>query len=204
MPLALRLTTAPEDEPITLEDAKVHCKLGSDECDEDAYVQSLIKMAREAVEEATCRALITQTRELRLDGFPCDGDDADDALEIPRPPLASISSIKYIDTAGTLQTWDPALYQVDIFSEPGRVLPAYGQVWPITRPVLGAVRIEFVCGFGDEPTDVPEPLRQAIRLLVGDAYAIRESQIVGVSIAANPAVAALIAPYRVLWIGQGS
>ena len=49
------------------------------------------------------------------------------------------------------------------------------------------------------PTDVPEPLRQAIRLLVAHWYENRGLIAVGQSVAVLPAtVAALLAPYRVL------
>ena len=54
-------------------------------------------------------------------------------------------------------------------------------------------------GYGDAAIDVPEPLRQAIRLLVAHWYENRGLIVPAASIAVLPAtVAALIAPYRML------
>ena len=71
--------------------------------------------------------------------------------------------------------------------------------WPTnlqSRP--DAVGVEFVAGYGDAPADVPAPIRQAMRLLIGAWYENRESTAIGVSVAELPAsvnVGALIAPY---------
>jgi hypothetical protein len=53
---------------------------------------------------------------------------------------------------------------------------------------------------GDPPSvvPVPESIRQAARLLVGDSYAVREGSVTG-TIAENPAVRRLLGPYRVNW-----
>ncbi len=66
------------------------------------------------------------------------------------------------------------------------------------RPIAG-IEIDVTVGYGDAGTDVPEPLRQAIRLLVAHWYENRGLIAVGHEVAILPqTVAALIAPYRVL------
>lgn len=49
------------------------------------------------------------------------------------------------------------------------------------------------------PVPVPESIKQAARLLVGDSYALREGSITGTIFTANPAVLRLLNAYRVTW-----
>lgn len=46
---------------------------------------------------------------------------------------------------------------------------------------------------------VPESIKQAARLLVGDSYSVREGSITGNSYAENPAVRRLLNPHRISW-----
>jgi uncharacterized phiE125 gp8 family phage protein len=110
---------------------------------DDPLLGILIASARAAAETITRRALLPQTWDLVLDRFP--------AWEqvVPKATLRSITSIAYVDTNGTLQTLDPSAYLVDTSSEPGRITPAFGLVWPIARWQTGAVRIRFVAGYAD-------------------------------------------------------
>jgi hypothetical protein len=67
-----------------------------------------------------------------------------------RPPggrLQSVQSIDYIDDNGDPQVLDPSMYQVDLYQEPGRIVPSFGNVWPTTRTQLGAVTISYTVGF---------------------------------------------------------
>lgn len=109
---------------------------------DDPDLTRLIIGARHAAERKTRCALITQTWDLSLDGFPSW------ELRIPKPPLQSVTSITYVDTDGTTQTLAASAYTVDIKSQPGRITPAYGLVWPVTRYQVNAVTVRFVCGFG--------------------------------------------------------
>jgi uncharacterized phiE125 gp8 family phage protein len=69
---------------------------------------------------------------------------------------------------------------------------------PMPERALAGIEIDITCGYGD-PDDVPEPLRQATRLLVAHWYENRGIVAVGSEVALLPASAtALIAPYRVL------
>jgi uncharacterized phiE125 gp8 family phage protein len=110
------------------------------------------------------------------------------ALILPKPPLQSVYFIKYIDTDGTLQTLDPSLYQVDTASEPARVAPAANNNWPLTllsirAPVLNAVQIQFVCGFG-AAADVPASIKAAMKLMIAHWYENRSQVLTGFRAAA--------------------
>jgi len=52
----------------------------------------------------------------------------------------------------------------------------YGKTWPSTtlRPHRG-VLITFVAGYGDDASSVPEKVKLAILLLIGDYYSNREA-----------------------------
>lgn len=137
---------------------------------DDTYLTSLITVARRWCEDYQNRACITQTWDLYLDEFP-----AEDYIEVPMPPLASVTTLKYKDTAGTLQTWAATNYVVDTMSEPGRIALAYGVSWPSTYDEIQAVQIRFVCG----AATVDMRVKQALLLLVGHWYANREAVLTG-------------------------
>lgn len=159
----LHLTAEPTAEPVSLADVKLHLRV--DSTDEDALILALIAAARRQIEAETGRALLTQTWELWLDAWP-----AGDVLEIPLPPLASVSSIKYYDTADTEATLSAATYYVDAKSEPGRVALADGQAWPTTtlRPING-VCVTFVAGWTAQGS-IPTDLLAALKLLTAWLY----------------------------------
>ncbi len=147
--------------------------------DADDEVRRLVVAARQTVERWCWRSLLTQTWRLTLDRFP-PIDSAVNAGEelqtifLPRPPVQSVSSVVYVDPDGNQQTLDPSKYQLELASEPARLRPAYAESWPSTRPVPGAVQVTYVAGYGDDPSDVPETIRQAIKLMTGELYWNRE------------------------------
>lgn len=171
----LELVTGPATEPVSLTEAKVHCRV--DGSDEDAAIGLLITQAREWVERFTRRALITQTWRGWLPAFPDGLSRWGYAIEIPKGVVTSIASVKYLDTAGDLQTLDAAVYALSGKSPNRfpRVVLAYGQAWPATREDENAVQIEFAAGYADAAA-VPASLKQAILLHVGWHYEHREME----------------------------
>jgi len=167
----MRLTrsTGPTSEPVTVAEAKAQAVIEG--TTDDDLIARFVSVAREQLEDETGRALMTQTWVLTLDSFP-----DEDVIYLPRPPLASVTSIAYVDTAGSSQTWSSDEYDVDATSDvrKGRVTPAYGYSWPSTRDQAGAVTITYVAGYG-AAGDVPEQLKQAIVLLVSAMYEHREA-----------------------------
>ncbi|MCL4818940.1 MAG: head-tail connector protein [Vicinamibacteria bacterium] len=170
----LRLVTPPPLEPASLEEAKLHLRV--DHAADDELIKLLVTAARQRVEAFTSRALCTQTWTLNLAGFPAD------AIEVPLPPLQSVTHIKYVDPAGTLQTWSADEYFVEIPSGPtaerARIYPRFDCSYPDTRAQPDAVEVQFVCGYGN-PDAVPAALRVALLLRLGDLYARRESGVTG-------------------------
>lgn len=168
--MAIKLITAPVLEPITLDEAKLHLRVDHD--DEDTLITNLIKVARELAEDQTWRALLTQTWEMRLDNWPSM------PLKMPKAPLQSITSIKYLDENGTENTVASTVYDVDTYSEPGMIFFKKGQTWPSTTLYeRGGVRIQFKCGWLTA-ADVPYKIKAAMLLLIGHLYENREEVII--------------------------
>lgn len=191
---SLTRVTAPPLEPLTLDEAKAHCRV--DGATDDALLTALVQVAREWCEGVTERALVTQTWRLTLDAFPLDPRDPCAPIRLPRPPLQAVTSVQYVDATGATQTLDPAQYVVEPGTLPGQIRLAYGAAWPMTRRQPGAVTITYTAGYGAAATDVPAALRQAMLLMIGDLYANREAQLIGTITSANPAADALIGGYR--------
>lgn len=195
----LVLVAGPEIEPVTVPEAKAWARITHDE--EDDLVEMLIGAARRQVEHTELRrALNTQTRDYFLDGFPCERGGR---IKVPRPPLQSVTHIKYVDTGGVQQTLDVSEYQVDIKSQPGRIYPAWGTSWPATRCVPNAVEIRFIAGYGAAIEDVPEEIRQAMKVMIKTAWEHREEIVTGTIVAAIPislGVRQMLAPYRIVWL----
>jgi uncharacterized phiE125 gp8 family phage protein len=162
----ITLKTAPIDGPVEIEEVKSHLRI--DSTDEDYYLQSLINSARNFGEGFQNRAYNTQTWELWLDDFP-----SDDFISLPRPPLQSVSSVKYYGTDNTEYTMSSADYFVDSKSEPGRVCLGYGKTWPTTSlRSFNGVCVTYVAGYAGQ---VPGNIKQAMLLLIGHWYENRES-----------------------------
>jgi len=186
--MAYDLITAPAVEPVTLAEARAHLRVTA--TDEDWLIQAYVIASRRRAEHITNRRFITQTWDWHLDAFP------GWALELPFGKLQSITSVKYIDTAGVQQTMDAADYLVDAKSDPGRITPAYGKVWPTTRAQMNAVTIRFVCGYG-LADQVPWEIRAAMLLMIGHLYEHREDVADFQTFPLPTGADALLSPYRI-------
>lgn len=166
--MRIELVTAPSTEPVTVDHAKTFLRVVS--ADENALVATLVTAARRHTEEVTGYALGVQTRRLVLDRFP-----AGCILPLPCPPLATVTSIVYLDANGAQQTMPTDDYEVHTACTPGAVYAPGG--WPSTSGRPGSVRVTFTCGYAA----VPEPLTVAIRQMVSHWYDNRTAVEVGVT-----------------------
>ena len=167
--MSLKISVQPAIEPVSISEAALHLRVDSD--DENSLIASYIKAAREYCESFQNRAYINRTYEYYLDAFP-----AGDAIRIPVNPLSSVTSIKYYGTDDTEATFDAANYLAEVDNYESKISLKYGKTWPSTtlRPHRG-VLITFVAGYGDDASSVPEKVKLAILLLIGDYYSNREA-----------------------------
>lgn len=164
---ATTLITPPATEVVTVADMHAQGRVSTSA--EDSLVTRYIVAARRSIEAEARRQFITATYEYSLDRFPWG------IIKLPLPPIQSLTWIKYLDMSGNLQTLDSSTYVVDLKSEPARIMPDFGKVFPVTRPIFNAVTIRFVAGYGDNPADVPATYHTAIQLFAQELYEHREA-----------------------------
>ncbi len=171
---------------MTLADAKLYLRTAGP--DEDDLVIALIRAARHLVEAASNRLLVSQTWRLVCDAWPPGG-----ALRLPLSPVIAIVAARVLTTQGPpVPVADGALRL-----EPGSDPTLLRVAGPLPQPQWphGGIEIDLVAGHG-APTDVPEPFRQAMLMLVARWFENR-GDATGHGDARLPAdVLALIAPFR--------
>lgn len=154
---------------------------------EDPEILRWIDSAESRGQRVSRRAFRTQTWDLVLDEFPSCG-----CIEIPKPPLQSITHLKYLDTSGTLQTWAATNYVVEApagdFCQHGRLSLAYGISWPSLYGQAGDVQVRFIAGYG-AASAVPLLIKQALLLDVAHFSAQRENVVTGPIVASVPGTA---------------
>jgi uncharacterized phiE125 gp8 family phage protein len=185
------LLTPPALEPVSLADARHFLRVEHD--DDDDVISALIAAARLQVEAQTRRALIAQDWRLVRDVWPASG-----RLPMLPAPLIQVTAIRVFAADGTPATLDVEDFVVDTVSAPALLMFQRGTP-PVPGQLTAGVEIDITAGYGEEAEDVPEPLRQAIRILVSHWYENRAVIAASGEVAAIPhSVSSLIAPYRVL------
>lgn len=210
--MALKLVTAPANNPLTLDQVKAHLRV--DYPDDDLLIGAMLDAAVQYCDGPKGflgRALIRQTWDLYLDEFPCRYGSAFHRrghhrygahIDIPLPPLISVGGVFYLDDSGSETEVDPSTYTVDPASEPARIVPKNFS-WPIAGCLPNAVRIRFTGGYvtTDSPPEdnVPQQIIAGILMYIGDLYANRETMLTGQRAAAVTlpwASEQLLRPYR--------
>ena len=175
------LLVPPALEPVLVAEAKAHLRLDGNA--EDDLVGALLVAARVAVETEIRRVLIAQTWRAIADHWPAAG------LVLPVVPVLAIDAVRAVSAGGTATALGPNEYAVDAITGALRLV----------RPAADAERyeIDFSAGFGASGLNVPQPLRQAIQLLVTHWFENRSTVIVGDANVATPfGYRELVAPYR--------
>lgn len=189
--MALKLIAPPATRALTLEDAYQQLRLDPDfgtsppSRSDDQLILDAIDGAAGDLEGLTGwlgRALITQTWRLSLDAFPSD------EIVIPFPPLQSVVGVTYLNADGIEESLTEGTdYRVGDEGEIGYVVPSRGKSWPrggVTQ--RGAVGIEFVAGYGDDPADIPGPIRQYLKARTTFYYENRDMVTAGTSVTMTP------------------
>ncbi len=169
-------TVAPAIAPVTLAEAKLHCRV--EHSVEDTLLTNLIGAATEMVDGWTGsigQALCEQT-------WRQDYDYWTRPLRLPLWPVISVSSVTYIDQNAATQTLSASNYTLR-----RDALGAYldfdddFEFPTLEVNVRAVISVTYVAGYEDDdatspPTaTVPERIRVAILLLVGHWYAHREA-----------------------------
>ena len=151
----LEESTAATFLPISVADCKARLRIEDD--DEDDVISSYIAEGATVLQEQLSRQFAQATYILRLDEFTS-------PMILPRPPVSSVSSIAYLDTAGDSQTLSTAVYRTVLTGPVPYIELAYNQTWPTTRGISRQVAVTFVCGYADG--SVPDQIKNLVCMYV--------------------------------------
>ena len=197
--MIITITTPPVVECVSLSEVKSHLRLTTTAAEAAAYtteddlLDRLITVARVQAEQETGRRFITQTLTYYLKQWP-----AERFIRIPYPPLQSaVVTYRLTDDDDYDETLSTA--DVDIASEPGRIILQPNESWPSgTLYTDKPIKIVFVCGYGDAASDVPENIKAAILIKIGDLFGNREEVVIGtITSRITGAVDSLLRQYRI-------
>jgi uncharacterized phiE125 gp8 family phage protein len=187
--VASELITPPVAEPVELAEVKAHLNILH--ATEDAKVARFARAARAHAEKDLSRALISQTWRVYLKTWPSDG-----VIPLDMPPLVSVTAVKYLDADGAEQTLASSAYHVIKHYFTPRIERKSGVTWPATAIHPQAVWVDYVCGYGASPANVPEDIRNGILMLAEHLYFNRGATS-EVNVVKTPiAVDALFGPHK--------
>lgn len=179
-----RITTAPSGLVVSLERFKQFARIDADT--EDDLITMYIKAATDAAQRYCQRYFINTTISFTMDSFsncqlyeygmmegPTPSPYRTDSIELPYPPIQSITSITTYDVANTSTVLSSSAYTLDI--EGGRVFLNEGYSWPTNLRDKNAVVIVFVAGYGTAGSDAPAAIQMAVLQHAGQMYDCRGS-----------------------------
>jgi uncharacterized phiE125 gp8 family phage protein len=164
----LDVVTGPTAEPVTAAEVRTHLRIDLES--EEAFLATLIPTARREIESWLGRALLPQTWDLSLAAWPAERE-----LVLPRPPLASVTSVVWKDEDGASHTMPTADYQVDApANNCGAIVLAKNASWPSgTLYPRWPIVIRFIAGWA-AAAYVPPEICLWIRQATGYLYENRE------------------------------
>jgi uncharacterized phiE125 gp8 family phage protein len=160
--------------------------------DDDNYIVELEYAARRMVEEFTNLFLLGTTGEQYGNTF----NDLKILFKSPLFPDAENSRVSYYQNGGwiVLPTIEREIVRA---IKPSRVYATADFSNPTTDDVFQAWKIEYTVGWPDV-SEIPQPLKQAIKIIVSDMYENRQSVIVGKIVSEIPRTAQyLMNPYKI-------
>jgi uncharacterized phiE125 gp8 family phage protein len=196
--MSYQITVEPAEEPITLAEAKAHCRV--DWSDDDTIIGAYITAARKFCEHYANRVFITQTWRQNENVFS-------EPIMLAVNPVQSITSVKYYDTDDAQQTLSSSNYQVDIASDEARIYEGVSAGYPsISLDVINPIEIIMVSGYGLAAA-VPEDIKSAIKIMTDFFYENRDMVNVPVASMATQipipsAVYSILNSYRLRTFGQ--
>jgi len=182
--------SAPAETPVSLAEAKAHCRVTHS--DDDAFITALIDAAVAHLDGYTGilgRCLVDQEWRQNYECWEW-------RFRLPFPDVSAVT-VTYQDTDNSAQTVassgleiiEDALGAMIVFNDAFEAPALY-------TDAVAPIAVVFTAGFG-AASAVPEPIKAAVRLLVGHWYENRESISAGPGLSELPmSVQSLVTPYR--------
>jgi len=183
------LVSGPASEPITAVELRSYLRVDETEMGDDE-ADDLIVESRQMIEETTSLAFILQSWRLSIDRWPGGAEAWWDgvrqmsitelyapshitSVEIPRWPLASVTSVTVYDEDSNAETVTVATtFDVDTYQIPGRMTLKRGSTWPIALRANNAIQIVYIAGYANAAA-VPSVLKRALKQLAAFLYTNR-------------------------------
>lgn len=173
------LKQAPAQEPIGFDAVKAYLKVENEA--EDSLIRQLILSARTLLESHLRLSFIQQTWVFTARLTAHDG-----MLKLPRGPVISVVRVSEIvgDTVKDLDLNDMKICVRDEYH------------MSVKAPNWGGkdLQVEYITGFGEQTSDVPQEIAQALFILVGAWFENRGSQDVTSDMLQN--IAPLLEPFK--------
>ena len=165
-----QVITAASTFPVSLTEAKAHLKV--DTTADDTYIESLIKAGTQLSEEYTNRFFINTVIDQTCSSFK-------ELETLFKSKVNDVQYVKYYDSDNSLQTLSATVYDKMLSYEPSQIQLADGQSFPSITKRNDAVIARYTVGYGSSASDVPEIIKQAILLTIGNFYENRSSVVIG-------------------------
>ena len=201
----LKIYDDPNTDILSVSEVKEHLRV--DHSDEDTYIGTLIKAATQVAENYCGGNFINHAYELYMENWNdvyVSNSDTEKGfwfntrkspanlkyggyyspytglyqILLTKAPLASVEHIKYYDTNNAIQTWANTEYNVLTFeNQKGFVEIKNGSSLPDVYDRADAVEVRYHCGYGTSASDVPEAIKHAVLLIIGNLYEKREDAV---------------------------
>ena len=163
--------STPKTVPVSLDMVRAHLELSHTADDELVYgVGGYVEAATAIIENRANTALISQKRQMVLGAEYLD-KLYEGTFSIPFRPVTAITSITYLDVDEVERTLATSYYrlakgnQLYFKEEPPSLADGPGTMW-----------VDFTCGFGDSPNDVPSQWRYIVLLQACRMYEFRSTE----------------------------
>lgn len=178
-----QIITQPTALPVTMQEAQLSAKVDGDEL--DAKLTLSIKSIVSRAEHLMRRAVMEQVWQAKAAVFPV-------AIRLINPPVIEIQWIKYLDASGIEQALDPQSYYVDVGDE----TYIYSKTsWPQTLGLPGAVKVQYKCGYGALPDDVPAAIKDYVLATLAECF--DSNQKAGIDLTKPSFVESMLDRYKV-------
>jgi uncharacterized phiE125 gp8 family phage protein len=158
-----KVITEPIIEPITVDELKLYARI--DGTDEDTLLTTFIKAARQGTEKYLGRKLIEQIITTSLDCWNYY------VFKLPIGNLISLVEVRTVDESNISTVYDSGNYYIRDISDPAEIVIKQGTTYPSnTARDKGGYEIEYKAGYGDEAEDVPDAIREVIKMWAALIY----------------------------------
>jgi uncharacterized phiE125 gp8 family phage protein len=174
----ISVTSAPVNPVVSTADMKTFLEVGY--ATDDTLIAAFVTTATKLIEEYLNRALISQTLKVFYKSYS-------GLVDLPHAPIQSVTTVEQIsyDNNSTTLTVNNDYYVKGINDKyiefaGNTYLPAGHTVRDILNDYQ--LQVTYVAGYGDDSTDIPEPIIDAVKRVVLRLYDYRDT---GMSITDN-------------------